>query len=108
VKFIVDEQLPPAVADWLRANGHEAWHIHELGLGAAPDTSIWDRAVALDAVIVTKDQDFEARRRVAAGPQILWVRIGNATRRVVLAHIDAAWSLVAERLRKGEPVVELS
>jgi predicted nuclease of predicted toxin-antitoxin system len=65
MQFVVDAQLPPALATWLTDQGHAAVHAYELGLGRASDRVIWDRAIALGAVIVTTDEDFEAYRLTA-------------------------------------------
>lgn len=46
------------VGKTLRAAGHEALHVNELGLGAAADGDILDRAVQEQCVIVTQDTDF--------------------------------------------------
>jgi predicted nuclease of predicted toxin-antitoxin system len=53
VRFLVDAQLPPALARWLREAGHEAQHVDELGWRDASDELIWTHALQLDAVIVT-------------------------------------------------------
>ena len=58
MRFIVDAQLPPALADWLRARGHEATAVRDIGLRDADDRTIWARAGIDQAVIVTKDEDF--------------------------------------------------
>jgi uncharacterized protein DUF5615 len=59
--FLVDAQLPPGLARWLAANGHEATHVSDLGLPTASDPAIWDHALAVSSVIVTKDEDFAAQ-----------------------------------------------
>ena len=38
MKFIVDAQLPPALARWLREQGHQAEHVAEAGLREAEDS----------------------------------------------------------------------
>lgn len=81
MKFVVDQQLPPALVDWLMARGHEAEHVGDLGMREAPDGEIWRHAEKNGAVIVTKDEDFAARRaRSRSGPAIVWLRYGNTTR----------------------------
>jgi predicted nuclease of predicted toxin-antitoxin system len=78
MKFIVDQQLPPAVGGWLRQRGHEAEHVRDMGLRDAPDEEIWRRAVSDGATILSKDEDFASRRNsVTAGPCIIWLRCGN-------------------------------
>ena len=55
MKFVVDAQLPPVMAHWLRAAGHEAAHVEDLGLRNADDDVIWMHAEKTGVVIVTKD-----------------------------------------------------
>lgn len=86
MRFLVDAQLPPALCDWLAGQGHTALHVVDLGLAGADDQPIWARAVADDAVLLTKDQDFVAiRKRATAGPAVCWLRIGIATNPALLA-----------------------
>jgi Domain of unknown function (DUF5615) len=61
MRFLVDAQLPPALARWLAAQGHEAEHVSDCGLARAADPAVWDYATSVDAIIVTKDEDFCAR-----------------------------------------------
>lgn len=77
MNFLVDEQLPPALAVWLRSQGYQATHIHDLGLGAAGDNDIWEVCLRDETIIITKDRDFALRRAVTNGPRIVWVRLGN-------------------------------
>ena len=35
--FLVDAQLPPALADWLIKQGHPAEHVYDVDLGDADD-----------------------------------------------------------------------
>lgn len=46
MRFIVDAQLPPALAAWLIAQGHEAVHVFDLDLTRADGAVIWQRAEA--------------------------------------------------------------
>jgi len=84
VKFLVDANLPPTLVQWLVSEGHEAHHVGELGMETAPDREIWVRARQTDACIVTKDEDFILLHALdRAGPPVIWVRIGNASRDVL-------------------------
>lgn len=108
MKFLVDAQLPPALADWLRGQGHDAVHaMNSVGLDA-PDSAIWETASGEGRIIVTKDRDFAiwaAARRT--GPQIVWLRLGNATTRSLLTWLEPRWASIEERLAEGAHLVEV-
>lgn len=73
MRFLVDAQLPPALARLLRDHGHDAEHVTEIGPADAPDRDIWRYALEHGAVIVTKDEDFADM--VATGreaPAVVW------------------------------------
>ncbi|MGH8017427.1 MAG: DUF5615 family PIN-like protein [Opitutaceae bacterium] len=80
MKFLIDAQLPPALARWLREAGHETEHVEGVGLREADDTAIWAHALQSGAVIMTKDEDFAVRStRETPAPVIVWLRVGNST-----------------------------
>ena len=57
MRFLVDAQLPPALARSLDAHGHSAEHVADVGLLSADDRDIWVYASGVGAAIVTKDED---------------------------------------------------
>jgi predicted nuclease of predicted toxin-antitoxin system len=68
--FLVDAQLPPALAEASRQAGYQAIHVIDLGMLDATDRQIWDEATSRSAVLVSKDRDFSLRRVAAnAGPR---------------------------------------
>ena len=83
MRFLVDAQLPPALARRIEALGHPAEHVADCGLATASDPQIRQYAAASGAVIVTKDEDFVIRRILHSGPAVVWLRMGN-TRRIAL------------------------
>ncbi len=86
MRFLVDAQLPPSLARFLETQGHEAKAVREVGLREAEDPAIWSFALSGSWIVVTKDEDFAERALQApSGPQVLWLRIGNSTNRVLLA-----------------------
>ena len=110
MRFLVDAQLPPALARFLVEHGHEAQHVADVGLSRAPDHAIWNHAKSVNAVLVTKDQDFVTMRALSAepAPAVIWVRIGNATKRVSIERFSAALPALVEALERGETVVQMS
>ena len=109
MRFLVDAQLPPALARWLQAQGHEAEHVSDLGMMDASDHSIWQRAVETGAVIVTKDEDFADWHNVTTrtGPAIVWLRIGNTRKTELLRWMASALKPVVEALDRGETLIEV-
>jgi predicted nuclease of predicted toxin-antitoxin system len=108
MRFLVDTNLPPALAEWLVSEGYEALHTRDLGMAAAKDREIWAEALASGSCIVTKDEDFVLLRAgKGEGPSIVWVRIGNAVRKVIIQRLAAAWPAVMTRLEQGDNVVEI-
>jgi predicted nuclease of predicted toxin-antitoxin system len=108
VLFLVDAQLPPALARWLTGQGHAASRVVDLGLERADDRSIWDRAVKIGAVILAKDEDVAVRKVLEAkGPSVVWVRFGNTTRAEVLVRFEQQLPLVLDALSRGEGLVAI-
>jgi len=109
MRFLVDAQLPPALARWLAAKGHEAAHVGDLGMQAASDAAIWDHALASSYAIVTKDEDF-AQRKVLTdnGPAVVWIRLPNTRRRDLLAWFETVLPNVVTALAHGETLIEVT
>lgn len=108
MRFVIDAQLPPALARWLQAKGHEALAVREIGLRDSADPDIWAWVLPRDAIIVTKDEDFPALAASRPdGPIVLWVRTGNLVNRVLLARFESAWAEIEGHLESGVRVVEL-
>ena len=108
MRFLVDTNLPPAVAVLITSLGHDAQHTSTIGMERAKDRDIWRHAKAAGGSIVTKDEDFVLFKAADPdGPTVVWVRIGNALRRVILHRLATAWPTVVAKLDAGESVVEI-
>ena len=107
MRFLVDAQLPPALARWLAAKGHEAMHVADIGLQGGSDTAIWTWASEQGAVIISKDDDFVRLAHGGAGPAVLWVTTGNVGKQVLLAAFERSLPEVISALQDGERIVEL-
>jgi predicted nuclease of predicted toxin-antitoxin system len=87
MKFLVDAQLPRALATAILQAGHSA--IHTLDLPDGNRTN--DRAVAEvadqeDRWVITKDSDFVATHLLQARPQrLLLISTGNGTNRDLIS-----------------------
>ncbi|OFW15709.1 MAG: hypothetical protein A3F70_15770 [Acidobacteria bacterium RIFCSPLOWO2_12_FULL_67_14] len=107
MRFLVDAQLPPALARRIEALGHSADHVFDSGLTTAPDNAIRAHAAKIGAVIVTKDEDFAIHRLLQEGPAVVWIRIGNTRRVELLRRIEVDFSAVVAALARGETLVEI-
>jgi len=108
MRFLVDAQLPPALARWLDAAGHESQHVADLGLSDAADRTIWDYALRNGAAIVTKDEDFSQRKILEGdGPAVVWIRLRNTRKHELLAWFGQMLPQLIEALERGETLIEL-
>lgn len=108
MRFLVDEQLPAALARWLSHRGHTAEHVDDVGLSGCSDQEIWERAAVTTAVLVSKDEDFVSMRvNRTEGPALVWVRIGNVRTTRLIARFEHSFDRVLAALREGERLVEL-
>jgi predicted nuclease of predicted toxin-antitoxin system len=109
MRFLVDAQLPPAVARWIADRGYDALHVADVGLMAATDTTIWAYAIEHGYTIISKDEDFARRRNVSkSGPAIVWICVPNQTTRVLLVWFESAFPNVLVSLNRGEAVIALT
>ena len=109
MRFLVDAQLPPALARLLSDRGHIAEHVVDCGLERASDRAVWAHAVDSRACIVTKDEDFAVRRMLhAEGPAVVWVRLGNTTRQQLLRWFDGLLPSILAALERGETLIEVT
>jgi len=108
VRFLVDAQLPPALAQALQAEGYDATHVVSLELLAATDTAIWDQAVSDSATLITKDRDFALLRAARrSGPAIVWIRLGNMGNKALIAIVVRSMPRLIQALKRGDAIVEL-
>jgi predicted nuclease of predicted toxin-antitoxin system len=106
--FIVDAQLPPALAAALREAGYDARAVRELGLREAADADIWEYAITHECAVVTKDQDFSERLiSTSPAPVVVWLRIGNSSNRALLAWLLPLWPDIVFRIASGDHLVEV-
>ena len=107
IRFLIDAQLPPGLAQRLAASGHEAEHVNRVGLGGRRDSDIWRHAVRTGAVLITKDDDFVTLANEETNGQIVWIRLGNISNSALWRALDPLLDEIIQALNAGERNVEV-
>jgi predicted nuclease of predicted toxin-antitoxin system len=108
MKFLVDNQLPPALAAHLRHRGHECSHVIDLGLDESDDVDLWRYCAARQIALISKDEDFMyfAARPDDTG-RLVWVRLGNCRNGPLIEAFDQAHDGILLAFESGQRIVEL-
>jgi predicted nuclease of predicted toxin-antitoxin system len=97
MKLVVDMNLSPQWAGWLRGVGHEAVHWCDIGAFDAADATILAWARDNGFIVLTQDLDFGAILAVTggSGPSVVQLRAARSS-------TAALGPLVADALRSAE------
>lgn len=108
MRFVVDAQLPPGLAERLRDAGHDAAHLYDLLPPQATDVDVALAANARNAVLVSKDEDFvELSRRGVLTVPLLWIRLGNITNAALWTKLAPLLPQIEAAFAVGEKIVEV-
>ncbi|MBS1836776.1 MAG: DUF5615 family PIN-like protein [Actinobacteria bacterium] len=108
MRFLIDAQLPPALARMLAEHDHVAEHVTDIVPGDAPDAQLWRYALDHDAVIVTKDADFAQMVAISdESPTVVWVRVGNTRRTELLTWFEPPIEQIVSMVEQGDKLIEL-
>ncbi len=99
--------LARRVADELSADGHDAIHLGQQGLGRLTDEEIFAKAMAEERTIVTADLDFGAiiARTGSATVSVIVLRIANPRADRVVALLRRVLADAAAELTRGAIVL---
>lgn len=108
MRFLIDNQLPPALARFIETElGCEAKHVAEMGLRDASDAEVWQYASANGFALVSKDEDFTHMVLKSSNACLIWLRVGNCRRTFLLDLFRRLWPDVLERLESGDRLIEI-
>lgn len=103
MKLLLDQGLPRSAATLLSEAGIDTVHVAEIGLSAADDTDILQRAREDERVVVTLDADFHALLALSAAtsPSVIRIRIERLRAQALTNLLLIVLGEVAEDLEQG-------
>jgi predicted nuclease of predicted toxin-antitoxin system len=108
VKFLIDNQLPSALARFLTGIGTEAAHVLDLGLAQSGDAELWSFAVKNKFALISKDYDFlHFLERTAPDSQLIRIRVWNCRRQALLEVVERVWPETLALVAAGERLIEI-
>lgn len=108
MKFLIDEDLSPKVAEWLRVeDGIDAIHVRDRGLLGYPDPVILQKAYEEDRILVTANvKDFQRLARShTLHPGIVLVLDGSLPRDDQMALLHKAIAELKQELLEGRDMI---
>jgi predicted nuclease of predicted toxin-antitoxin system len=109
VRFLVDQAVSPQVAHALCVGGHDAVHVRDIGLAAASDLVIIERAFAERRAVITQDTDYGTLliKSGARRPSVVLLRVRDGRPEVHARLLLSALKLasLARDLESGAIVV---
>ena len=104
----MDNQLPEALCNFFITQGHRSSHVLGLKMEEASDIKIWDYAANGDWIVVSKDDDFlHLANRPGDSGKLLWVRIGNCRKKVLLQAFERELPEIVRAFGEGVRVIEI-
>ncbi len=108
MNFLVDNQLPPALARFIQSEFEtKAMHVADLGLRDASDAEVWRYASTHDLILISKDEDFANMVLNKPTAKLIWVRVGNCRRVSLLDLFRRIWPRIIERFECGDRFIEI-
>lgn len=103
MKLLVDMNLSPKWAEFLRSAGFEAIHWSALGVAHAPDSQIMHLAREHDYVVLTSDLDFGTILAITHGekPSVVQLRSDNLSHETIGKQVIEALHQLNSELAQG-------
>lgn len=107
MKFLIDMPLSPALATWLKKQGHDALHASEMGLHRSPDTEIMKRAQGERRIVITADLDYPRLLAMtqATGPGLILFRGGDYSEQESLDRLKQTLETIPDTLLPNSIIV---
>lgn len=110
MKFIVDTQLPPRLAKYLRTKGHDCIHTSDFEDGhLLQDSEIILIAKEKNRTIITKDSDFSDHYFLkGAPPRVLLLQFGNISNNDLIEYFEKYLEFIVNAFNNGSEYVQFS
>ncbi|MBP6810962.1 MAG: DUF5615 family PIN-like protein [Saprospiraceae bacterium] len=107
--LLIDAQLSPNLAIWIKDRfGIDCFPVGYIGYRDADDVDIFFKARELDAIVLTKDDDFvKLLHQNGSPPRIIWLTCGN-TSNARMREIFETYLETALEMLKTNDLVEVS
>jgi predicted nuclease of predicted toxin-antitoxin system len=108
-QFIIDTQLPPKLAGFLRQKGFDAIHTTHFKEGhLLKDKEIIEISIRESRIIITKDKDFLDQYILkGAPPKVLLLETGNMSNRDLFALMDEMLEQIVDLFEMNHNLVIL-
>ena len=108
MRFLIDANLSPRLADLLRASGYECDAVRSFIAPESKDREVTRVANELAANVITRDVDFvDLRRRGVLLGAVVWLRFGNMSTRLTAQRLLSRMPAIVTAIEVGEIIVEV-
>ena len=106
MKFIIDAQLPTALAAFLRNNGFDAIHTKELPYGnTTTDAEINRLSIAEKRIVISKDGDFYDSFSAKKEPyKLLQIKTGNISNEMLVDLFEKNLAAILAELNESDVI----
>lgn len=103
MRFLIDMNLSPRIAESLGALGHDAVHLREEGLQRLPDLEVFAKAAIEERVVITGDLGFGDLVASSAGKtvSVIQFRLSNMDASHVIGRLEAVLPRVEGAFENG-------
>lgn len=109
LSVILDENIPPSIADFLhsRRPQWEVVHVRDIGLRGSSDATIFEWAQRHGAIVITFDEDFADTRMYPAGTHagVIRLRVWPTTIEQIEAALDRLFNSTGDDQLPGSLII---
>lgn len=107
MRFIIDTQLPPKLAKYLKTKGYDSLHTTHFENGhLLKDHAIIEIAKSENRIVITKDSDFSDYYFLkGAPPKVLLLKFGNISNKNLINNFELYFDGLTSALKENAYVI---